>query len=174
MLGSRSTDLRSGFGGPDGRALAAGDTLHLGEPMPRRLRWRGTRPAGPMRVVVGPHAPGLDELCAAGWTVGVSADRTGVRLDGPAIAMAATEVASMGLPIGAIQVPPDGRPIAMLVDRPVTGGYPVPAVVIRADVGRVAQLLTGDEVRFASVTREEAQLAWRAVEASLGDLEPTG
>ena len=50
----------------------------------------------------------------------------------------------MGLAIGAIQVPPDGRPIVMLVDRPVTGGYPVPACVIRADVGRVAGLRTGD------------------------------
>jgi allophanate hydrolase subunit 2 len=54
----------------------------------------------------------------------------------------------------------------------VTGGYPVPAVVIRADVGRVAQLLTGDEVRFASVTLEEARLAWADAEASLDDLEP--
>ncbi len=50
----------------------------------------------------------------------------------------------MGLAIGAIQVPPDGRPIVMLADRPVTGGYPVPACVIRADVGRVAGLRTGD------------------------------
>ena len=50
----------------------------------------------------------------------------------------------MGLPLGAIQVPPDGRPIVMLADRPVTGGYVVPACVIRADIGRVAQLRTGD------------------------------
>ena len=80
----------------------------------------------------------------------------------------------MGLPIGAIQVPPDGRPIVMLVDRPVTGGYPVPGVVIRADVGRAAQLLTGDDVQFALVSAEEAHLAWNEAEASLDSLEPAG
>ena len=90
VLGSRSTDLRSGYGGPEGRALAAGDALRLGEASPRQLRWSGTPRTGALRVVSGPHAPGLDELCAAAWTVGVAADRAGVRLDGPAISMAPT------------------------------------------------------------------------------------
>ena len=78
----------------------------------------------------------------------------------------------MGLPLGAIQVPPDGRPIVMLVDRPVTGGYRVPASVIRADIGRVAQLLTGDALSFASVTAEEAIEALRRAEAELARIEP--
>ena len=78
----------------------------------------------------------------------------------------------MGLPLGAIQVPPDGRPIVMLADRPVTGGYRVPACVIRADIGRVAQVLTGDSVTFASVTAEEAIQALRAAEAELAKVEP--
>jgi biotin-dependent carboxylase-like uncharacterized protein len=175
ILGSGSTDLRSGFGGSEGRALAAGDVLRLGPAAdPRRLAWRGSREDGPIRLVAGPHGPGLDEMCAVAWSVGVAADRAGVRLDGPSIAVAPSEVPSMGLPLGAVQVPPDGRPIAMLVDRPVTGGYPVPAVVIRADVGRVAQLLTGDEVRFASVTMDDALRAWVDAEASLAALEPAG
>lgn len=175
VLGSGSTDLRSGFGGLDGRALAAGDVLGVGAATAsRRLAWRGSRDYGPIRVVAGPRGPGLDEMCAVAWTVGVAADRAGVRLDGPSISIAPSEVPSMGLPVGAVQVPPDGRPIAMLVDRPVTGGYPVPAVVIRADVGRVAQLLTGDEVRFASVTMEDALRAWADAESSLEALEPAG
>jgi allophanate hydrolase subunit 2 len=103
--------------------------------------------------------------------VAVEADRTGVRLDGDRIG-GSGEVASMGLPIGAIQVPPDGRPIVMLADRPVTGGYPVPACVIRADVGRLAQLHPGDEVSFALVSPDDAREAWRAAEASLSQLEP--
>ena len=80
----------------------------------------------------------------------------------------------MGLPLGAIQVPPDGRPIVMLADRPVTGGYPVPACIIRADIGRVAALRSGDEVAFASVSLEEARFAWRQAEAELADLEDAG
>jgi allophanate hydrolase subunit 2 len=80
-------------------------------------------------------------------------------------------VPSMGLPLGAIQVPPDGRPIVMLADRPVTGGYRVPASVIRADIGRVAQLRTGDPLSFALVTSDEAIEALRVSEAELGKLE---
>ena len=77
----------------------------------------------------------------------------------------------MGLPIGAIQLPPDGRPIVMLVDRPVTGGYPVPACVIRADIGRVAALRTGDPVRFASVSVPEARAVLVELEHELAALE---
>jgi len=77
----------------------------------------------------------------------------------------------MGLPLGAVQVPPDGRPIVMLADRPVTGGYPVPACVIRADIGRVAQLRSGDVVAFASVSLEEAREALRSAEEEFAALE---
>jgi allophanate hydrolase subunit 2 len=80
----------------------------------------------------------------------------------------------MGLALGAIQVPPDGRPILMLADRPVTGGYPVPAVVIGADIGRAAQLRPGDEVRFVSVSMEEARGALRRAERELAALEALG
>ncbi|MDQ2674732.1 MAG: urea amidolyase, partial [Chloroflexota bacterium] len=115
------------------------------------------------------------ELIGPAWRVSALADRTGVRLDGPARAPAVgLEVPSMGLPVGAIQVPPDGRPIVMLADRPVTGGYPVPAVVIGADVGRVARLRTGDELRFASAWPEEALDARRQAEAALASLAPLG
>lgn len=172
VLGSASTDLRSGFGGRDGRALAAGDTLRLVTTTPRRFAWSGTRASGAVRVVRGPHEAGFEELSSGSWTVGIAADRAGLRLDGPLIRPALREIPSMGLPIGAIQIPPDGHPIAMLVDRPVTGGYPVPAVVIRADIGRCAQLLSGDEVRFASVSMAEAERAWDEAEASLEALEP--
>jgi allophanate hydrolase subunit 2 len=105
------------------------------------------------------------------WRIGREADRTGVRLDGPRLECAIGEVPSMGLPLGAIQVPPDGRPIVMLADRPVTGGYPVPAVVIGADIGRVARLRPGDELRFASVSLEEARSALRRAEEELAALE---
>ena len=170
LLGSASTDLRSGFGGHDGRALRAGDRLAHGAATDTGFRWIGAEPTGPIRVVEGPH-PGLAELTGANWRIGREADRTGARLDGPRLQGAVGEVPSMGLPLGAIQVPPDGRPIVMLADRPVPGGYPGPAVVIGADVGRVARLRAGDELRFASVTLEEARSALRRAENELAALE---
>lgn len=169
VLGSPSTDLRTGFGGHDGRALRAGDRLDVGRMAGQPARWTGARPGGPIRIVPGPH-PGVFAALEVDWTVAVEADRTGVRLDGPRVE--GGEVPSMALPLGAIQVPPDGRPIVMLADRPVTGGYRVPACVISADVGRVAQLRTGDALTFASVSAEEARDALERAERELAALEP--
>jgi biotin-dependent carboxylase-like uncharacterized protein len=168
VLGSRSTDLRSGFGGHEGRALRPGDSLSIGRPSGSRGQWMGKRDGAPIRIVAGPHgdpAELVDE-----WIVGVEADRTGVRLDGARLA--GGEVPSMGLPLGAIQVPPDGRPIVMLADRPVTGGYRVPACVIGADVGRVAQLRPGDRLTLVSVSLEEARDARRRAEEELAAIDP--
>ncbi|MDP9243937.1 MAG: urea amidolyase family protein, partial [Chloroflexota bacterium] len=171
VLGSRSTDLRSGFGGLGGRAIRAGDRLEIG------LARSGARVAparaavGAIRIMPGPHltrfAPGaLHRLCEARWTVARQADRMGYRLDGPALEHNATpEVPSLGVPLGAVQVPPDGGPIIMLADRPVTGGYPVIACVAGGDVDRVAQLLPGDTLRFVRTgigpdPTLEADAAW--------------
>ena len=170
LLGSAATDLRSGFGGLDGRALRAGDRLGHGVATGPGFRWRGAEPTGPIRIVPGPHR-GVEGLTGTTWRIGQEADRAGVRLDGPRLGGAIGEIPSMGLPLGAIQVPPDGRPIVMLADRPVTGGYPVPAVVIGADFGRVARLRPGDELRFASASVEGARSALRRAEDEVAALE---
>lgn len=178
VLGSASTDLRSRFGGLEGRALRAGDRLATGPPgdlAPRRAL-RPARDGGSIRVLPGPHPEAfgsdlLDRLTAIAWSVSSKADRAGVRLDGPPLPPVATpEVPSLALPAGAVQVPPDGAPIVMLADRPVTGGYPVAACVIGADIGRVAQLATGDELRFGVVTPAEARAALERDEASLAEI----
>ncbi len=174
VLGSASTDLRTGFGGHLGRALREGDLLQIAPRAIDLRRWRGSDAgSGPIRIVTGPHAArfAADALTGGMWHVTDAADRTGVRLSGDPVGKGDSEVASFGLPLGAVQIPPDGQPIVMLADRPVTGGYPVPACVIRADVGRVAQLRPGDEVRFASVSVEEAIQALRRAEADLDELE---
>ena len=168
VLGSPSTDLRSGFGGFEGRALRSGDRLEVGPMEGRPARWSRIAATGPIRIVPGPHPEDVAGL-EAEWTVAVEADRTGVRLDGPGLH--GGEVPSMGLAMGSIQVPPDGRPIVMLADRPVTGGYRVPACVIRADIGRVAQLRTGDTLTFAWVSVDAARDALRQAEAALEALD---
>ncbi|MFN2419439.1 MAG: biotin-dependent carboxyltransferase family protein [Candidatus Limnocylindria bacterium] len=170
LLGSFSTDLRTGFGGHSGRALHVGDRLPCGPATGVTRRWTGRAPTGPIRIVAGPHA-GADQLAEHGWTVAAEADRAGVRLHGAWADGERAEVSSMGLPLGSIQVPPDGRPIVMLADRPVTGGYPVPACVIRADIGRIAALRPGDRVAFALVSTHDARAAFRHFEDELAALE---
>jgi allophanate hydrolase subunit 2 len=71
------------------------------------------------------------------------------------------DVASLGLPVGAIQVPGDGRPIALLADHQPTGGYAVLACIIRADLPLVAQRQSGEAVRFAIADPAEAIAALR-------------
>jgi biotin-dependent carboxylase-like uncharacterized protein len=175
VLGSTATDLRTGFGGFEGRALRAGDRLELGAaPDATPLRWMGEEPAGPVRIVAGPHADllGSTALTEATWRVSHQSDRTASRLEGPRLPAQAGEIASIGLPAGAIQLPPGGLPIVSLADRPVTGGYPVPAVVIAADLGRVARLRPGDELRFASVQLAAARAALTESLALLDAIEP--
>ena len=172
VLGSRATDLRGGFGGFMGRALRAGDRLPIGAGRAARTRRAVAIPPldleSPVRILPGPHVDRfdpdvLDALCALPWTVSPHADRMGCRLEGPPLAHGGvSEVPSLGLPNGAIQVPGDGRPIVLLADHQPTGGYPVPAVVIGADLRILAQRMPGDEVRFELTSEPAAVEALRA------------
>jgi allophanate hydrolase subunit 2 len=127
----------------------------------------------PVRVLPGPHVDrfarhALDELCATDWEITEQADRMGYRLVGPRLGHTrGADVASLGLPVGAVQVPGDGRPIVLLADHQPTGGYTVLACVIRADLGLLAQRAPGEQVRFALTTPEEARAALAAQHAAL-------
>jgi urea carboxylase len=180
-LGSRSTFLLGGFGGHAGRALVAGDVLPLGReenldapldvaPLLPELRSDWT-----LRVLAGPHgAPehltenGVAELFAATWAVDHRADRTGIRLIGPAPGWARRDGGEAGLhpsnihdsayPVGGIMLAGD-TPVIVGPDGPSLGGFVVPAVVIRADRWMLAQLRPGDTVRLAPVSPAAADVA---------------
>lgn len=163
VLGSRATDLLSGIGPP---VVAAGDRLPVGA---RRGPFPGVDvapvaepAAGEVTVVVlpGPRPEvldpaGWDVLTGSAWTVGADSNRIGVRLEGPALALArrtGAEPPSEGMLRGAVQVPPSGHPVVFLADHPVTGGYPVPGYVRDADVDRCAQVRPGQRLRFRYAT----------------------
>lgn len=57
---------------------------------------------------------------------------------------------------GTIQINNEGQPIALMLDGQTTGGYPRIAKVIDADLGRLAQVRTGELVSFKLVDLEEA------------------
>jgi KipI family sensor histidine kinase inhibitor len=164
VLGSRSADLRSGLGPAP---LRAGDLLPAGPPyQPPPGHQPPGLAAGPatvmpvpgepaeLTVIPGPRddwfEPGaLGVLCGTSYVVTPASDRTGLRLDGPALPRARDdELPSEGVVTGSLQVPPGGQPILLLADHPVTGGYPVIAVVAAADVGQAAQLRPGSRLRF--------------------------
>ncbi|SES44838.1 biotin-dependent carboxyltransferase family protein [Rhizobium sp. NFR03] len=166
VLGARTTHLRTGLGGLDGRRLAAGDRLPLGTGSSAPLlamRQPLARPRGPFRIVPGPQAGHFD---AAAWKlfleepfrIATHRDRMAQMLDGPAIsAFAGHDIISDGTVAGSIQVPSSGRPIVLMAERQTTGGYPKIATVATIDLPRLAQAMTGSSVRFRVVSRDEAE-----------------
>ena len=77
------------------------------------------------------------------------------------------ELQSCGVVAGAVQVPRGGAPIVLLADHQTTGGYPVIATVIATDLGKVAQRMPGESLRFYRVERDEALDALRAERRAL-------
>ena len=104
VMGSAATFTLGGIGGINGRTLAAGDVLRIGDcagpatPKPVPPDWRDRRC---LRVTMGPHCTDdfltradIRAFLDAQWSVHFHSNRTGVRLIGPrptwARAMAAT------------------------------------------------------------------------------------
>lgn len=176
VLGSRATYLPAAIG-PLPRPLAPGDTLPIGPPR------RGAEAAGrtatrsdesDIRVLRGPHADrvrGADAFFGRRpYRVSDRSDRMGVRLEGPKLDAGPSEILSIGVLPGAVQVPHGGDPIVLLADGQTTGGYPVVATVTSADLGRVAQAVPGETLSFYEVDRAAALEALRAVRGWLETL----
>lgn len=179
VLGSRATDLRSGFGGFGGRPLKVGDLLPVGDAA-ARAGPSGTAPIARrpvdgiarLRVLPGPHAGRCEALftalCERRYVVSPRSDRMGYRLEGMAVDEPPPgDILSMPTATGTVQVLPDGTPILLMVDRQTTGGYAQVAVVITADVPLAGQLSPGDVVRFDACSREAAVQALIAFEQQM-------
>ena len=173
VLGSRSTHLRSGMGGLEGRALRAGDRLTVGPALgvPRRepaaARWKRFLPLGGARVRVlpGPHADLFEPLVlrrleTARYTIRPESDRMGYRLDGqPLPGPDGLSLLSLGLPVGAVQILPSGGVIVAMADRQTAGGYPRVATVATADISVLGQLAPGDWIEFERCDQRTARKA---------------
>ncbi|NWB94125.1 urea carboxylase [Pseudomonas agarici] len=168
-LGSKSTFTLGQFGGHGGRALRAGDVLHLapltdktvGAMLPEQ------RPLGALRhirVIYGPHgAPEyftehyIATFFSTDWEVHFNSSRTGVRLIGPKPEWARADGGEAGLhpsnihdnpyAIGAVDFTGD-MPVILGPDGPSLGGFVCPVTVIEADLYQLGQLKAGDKIRF--------------------------
>ena len=182
-LGSRSTYLLVSRGGMQGRALKAGDELHLAAdrsaPMVagRQLAAAMLPDYGDraLAVIAGPHLKRLDVTSRKGlfgeaFKVSGQADRMGYRLDGPPLVLLGEELLSFGLAAGAIQVTNSGQPIMLMADHQTAGGYAVVATVVSAALPAAAQLGPGDELRFKEVTETQARSMRLELSAALASL----
>ena len=185
VMGSRSTYLRAGIGGFQGRALMPGDELPLGgfEPLspPGKFSTGSARrkpllkklPEGMIpedkheqiiRIISGPEAhyfevAGLRSFLSTEYTITAQSDRMGYRLSGEPIRHkeGMTNIISAGISLGTVQIPGDGQPIILMADRQTSGGYARIASVITDDLPLLAQMRPGDKIRFKETTIEIAQ-----------------
>jgi antagonist of KipI len=172
VLGSRSTDLRAGFGGLHGRPLQAGDVLCVGKaedagPSQPEIAgwWLDPSPdmdlALPAVAAIAPGAAALDAaawqvLCGARYQVAPASNRMGLRLEGPPLSLQVPwDRPSEPVLPGTVQLPPDGRPIVLLGDCGSHGGYPRIGHVAAVDLPRLAQLRPGEALRFAPATLDD-------------------
>ncbi|HSS94616.1 MAG TPA: biotin-dependent carboxyltransferase family protein [Candidatus Dormibacteraeota bacterium] len=170
-LGSASTNLMAGRGGMHGRNLKAGDQISGAHISNGRPAVSGVHLPAHLRpdysdhtlfAIAGPHVNVLDAdgralLFGGPFKVSREADRMGYRLEGPKLITSGEELLSFGLTTGAVQVPHGGQPILLMADHQTAGGYPVVAGVVSASIPIAAQLVPGDELRFAEITLERAR-----------------
>jgi antagonist of KipI len=183
VLGSRSTDLRGGFGGLEGRPLRESDRLPLGQHshhaqmLVSKLRelhianWSAppewampgsVKSEQELRVVRGADwtrflSAAIESFRTQSFTTSSDSDRMGVRLEGPHLQGSdEADLISEAVAPGTIQVPPGGKPILLLADCQTIGGYPKLAHVITIDLPLAAQLRPGDRAQFREVPLAEA------------------
>ena len=193
-LGSKSTFTLGQFGGHAGRALRAGDVLHLpalsdasnGAQLPAEL-CPGLPAVREIRVIYGPHgAPEyftpayIDTFLATHWEVHFNSSRTGVRLIGPKPEWVRDSGGEAGLhpsnihdnpyAIGAVDFTGD-MPVILGPDGPSLGGFVCPVTIIEADLWQLGQLKAGDRLRFVPVNIETARELAKARKAEVAGLE---
>ncbi|CAH1672885.1 5-oxoprolinase subunit C family protein [Chelatococcus asaccharovorans] len=193
ILGSRSTHLRSGFGGFEGRPLMAGDVLPLcsaAAPAEGRVGFGAEPPDIAIPAPVDGKALQVRALRAGEydlfptamqdlfwstpWKIGMQSDRGGYRLAGPKLLLPEpVEMRSHGVVPGVIQVPPAGEPIVQMSDANTAGGYPKIAAVVQADLWRLGQAKPGSFVTFKGVSYREAVAAMDPVENYLARVGAT-
>jgi allophanate hydrolase subunit 2 len=155
VLGSRSTCLLGPIGPPP---VGIGDTLPLAATCTSGTDGdfvRAPDPRSGVRVVPGPH------LRIASCDVRVlDASRIGVRLTAGRLegerAQVRSDLPSLGVLPGAVQVLPSGDWILLGPDAGTMGGYPIAGVVATADLGAWAHVRVGEVVHLEVIVAGDA------------------
>jgi biotin-dependent carboxylase-like uncharacterized protein len=184
-MGSCSTHLRSGLGGfgfpiksgallPLNRSeAAAGFERYLPDPFRRSTSTRFRAVRGPQQDAF--TSRGMAHFFGRPFTLARNSDRMGYRLEGNVIEHAGDgNIISDPTVPGSVQVPGGGDPIVLMADCGTSGGYPKIATVISVDLGRLAQLAPGSELRFEEISVQRSQELFREQEIQLSSLAESG
>ena len=195
ILRSRATDLKSIFGGLEGRALVRGDRLTTGPRFPlTAMSATSAKSSGQsidpyhfrdclggiaggeplaLRIMLGAEFEAFTDeaqqaLFGREFTVSADNNRQGMRLEGPSLALTTKlELLSHGIMPGTIQVPPSGQAVIQLAEANTCGGYPKIGHVIETDLWKLGQAPSGARMRFELISRDAAVAAIRDEELRL-------
>ena len=180
VLGSRSTYTLGALGGFEGRKLAAGDVLPVGQDalaaegrsVPDALRRMPGAPAE-LRMLPGLYWHRITEHAGKTffedtWKVAPEADRIGYRFKAgrpldfvprtPPFGAGSdpSNIVDACYPYGSVQVPSGTEPIVLHRDAVSGGGYMMIGTVVSADMDLIGQLQPHTPTRFVKVTMEQA------------------
>lgn len=193
-LGSRSTYAIGALGGVDGRAIAEGDRLPLGQQRAGKVsatvathlrRSRGS-PAE-LRILPGLYwhritAEAQKNFFEDEWAVAPEADRMGYRFrNGRPLEFVdrkqpfgagsdPSNIVDGCYPYGSVQVPSGTEPIVLHRDAVSGGGYFMIGTVISADMDLIGQLQPHVPVKFVEVDMDSALNARRERAAKLNEI----
>jgi biotin-dependent carboxylase-like uncharacterized protein len=159
-MGSASVDARNGLGevlrpGDRLSAVAVGPAFGTDRVARRLVPGKACRDyAHPpvLELLKGPQFERFDRaaaqlLAGATWTVSPRSDRTGFRLDGPALPVPPSIPSEPVLP-GSFQIPGNGQPIVTMRDGPTVGGYAKIAIVTESGLDWLCQCQPGQQLRL--------------------------
>lgn len=186
VMGSKSTYIRGNYGGIEGRAIKAGDSIPVGMSLFsfNDLHGRKLRPedipnfeeSRPIEFIFGPHINeftknSFKEFIEGSYTLSNESDRMGYRLQGPQLEhINGPDIISDFMTVGTIQVPGSGQPIVHMSDCGTSGGYTKLGVIVGADLPYMGQKKPGDKIKFKPVDIEDAQSKWNKQEHSIEEL----
>jgi antagonist of KipI len=201
VMGSKSTYIRAGIGGYQGRALLAGDVLSVKLPqadlpllasLSKKLgshffvstSWYAGKSNISQRsqeytIRVMPSSQfefftsdSREQFFQQNFKITTQSDRMGYRLAGPLLQLTQPlEMVSEAVALGTVQVPPDGNPIVLLADRQTVGGYPKIAQVAGVDIANLAQIKPGGTILFQAISLAEAERLYVAREEEMEQLK---
>ena len=183
VLGSRSTYTLGALGGFEGRKLAAGDVLPVGQgamvaegrSVAEALRRAPSAPAE-LRMLPGLYWHRISEQAGKNffedtWKVAPEADRIGYRFKAgrpldfvprtPPFGAGSdpSNIVDACYPYGSVQVPSGTEPIVLHRDAVSGGGYMMIGTVVSADMDLIGQLQPHTPTKFVKVTMEQALTA---------------
>lgn len=179
-LNSYSTNLKAEAGGFAGRRLLKDDVIAFNEEWntnnerdptaigPRILPWEANEDFGienteQLMVLPGAEWNWLDtdsqeKFLKNPFFISLNSDRMGYRLASePLRLITKTELVSSAVCFGTIQLLPDGQLIVLMADHQTTGGYPRLGNIISAHLPILAQMNTGEKIRFKFTDHQVAE-----------------